>query len=100
VADDERLDASGDHLLDFASLSGRSWSRSEGQGSPEVRIVLNGEERRVEEGLTVVRLLDDADPAYRHGLVEVNGELLPEERYDRLLVEGDRVEVILPAFGG
>jgi len=65
-----------------------------------VRIVLNGEERRVEEGLTVVRLLDDADPAYRHGLVEVNGELLPEERYDRLLVEGDRVEVILPAFGG
>jgi thiamine biosynthesis protein ThiS len=65
-----------------------------------VRIVLNGEERRVEDGLTVVRLLDDADPAYRHGLVEVNGELLPEERYDRLLVEGDRVEVILPAFGG
>ena len=65
-----------------------------------MRIVLNGEERRVEEGLTVARLLDDADPAYHHGLVEVNGELLPEERYDRLLVEGDRVEVILPAFGG
>ena len=65
-----------------------------------MRIVLNGEERRVEDGLTVARLLDDADPAYRHGLVEVNGELLPTERYDRLLVEGDRVEVILPAFGG
>jgi len=65
-----------------------------------MRILLNGEDRQVQGGLTVAQLLDQADPAYHHGLVEVNGELLPRTGYGRLLVEGDRVEVILPAFGG
>jgi sulfur carrier protein len=65
-----------------------------------VRVWLNGEEREVDEGLTVKQLLERADPVYRHGLVELDGELLPASRYDRALVEGDRVEVILPAFGG
>ncbi len=61
---------------------------------------MNGDELQVEEGLTVKQLLDRADPAYHHGLVELNGELLPAPGYERVLVEGDRVEVILPAFGG
>jgi thiamine biosynthesis protein ThiS len=65
-----------------------------------MRVRLNGDELVVEEGLTVRQLLDRADPAYRYGLVELNGELLPAARYGQILVENDRIEVVLPAFGG
>ncbi len=65
-----------------------------------MRVHLNGSQMEIEEGLTVRQLLERADPAYHHGLVELNGAFLPVKGYDRVLVEGDRLEVILPAFGG
>jgi len=33
-------------------------------------------------------------------VVEVNGDYVPRTGYDRVLQDGDRVEIIRPAFGG
>jgi thiamine biosynthesis protein ThiS len=64
-------------------------------------IVVNGERRDVSDGLTVRALLDDERTPASHVLVEVNGVYLPMRRgEDRTIVDGDRVEIILPAVGG
>jgi thiamine biosynthesis protein ThiS len=66
-----------------------------------LRVVVNGFERRVPSGTSVgALLLADGEPR-GHVLVELNGLFLAPAEYDaRLLEEGDRLEVILPAFGG
>lgn len=66
-----------------------------------MRVQVNGEPRELEEGLTVAGLLAlDREPSV-HVLVEVNGALVPSGRHGvHRLAEGDRVEIILPAFGG
>jgi sulfur carrier protein len=66
-----------------------------------VRILLNGEPREVAEGSTLDLVLEQAEEPAEHALVEVNGRYVPGRLLaGRVLVEGDRVEVILPAFGG
>jgi thiamine biosynthesis protein ThiS len=64
-------------------------------------VVVNGERREVRDGLTVRALLDEERMPVSQVLVEVNGEYLPLRRgEDREIVDGDRVEIILPAVGG
>ena len=64
-------------------------------------IILNGEPAQVAEGLTVAGLLEAEGEPAEHVLVEVDGEFVPPGKFaQRVLVEGDQVEVILPAFGG
>ena len=66
-----------------------------------MKIVVDGEPAEVAAGLTVAGLLQAREEPARHVLVEVNGEYVaPGQLEHRILVEGDRVEVILPAFGG
>lgn len=66
-----------------------------------MKIVLDGEPERVADGLTVAGLLSARGEPAKHVLVEVNGELVRQaELQRRVLREGDRVEIILPAFGG
>jgi len=64
-------------------------------------IVVNGERRAVPGGLTVRALLDEERMPSAHVLVEVNGEYVPLRRGEnREIVDGDRIEIILPAVGG
>jgi thiamine biosynthesis protein ThiS len=64
-------------------------------------IVVNGERRDVRDGLTVLALLDEERTPAAHVLVEVNGVYVPLRRgEDRKIVDGDWVEIILPAAGG
>ena len=64
-------------------------------------VVVNGERREVRDGLTVRALLDEERMPASQVLLEVNGEYLPLRRgEDRAIVDGDRVEIILPAVGG
>ncbi|MDI7266416.1 MAG: sulfur carrier protein ThiS [Myxococcota bacterium] len=66
-----------------------------------MRLIVNGFEREVRDGATVADLLDESGEPPRHVIVEVNGIYLPcAEHAARLLGDGDRVEIILPAFGG
>lgn len=66
-----------------------------------MRLWVNGELRELEGALTVAALLEREHEPRVHVLVEVNGVLVPASRHlEHQLVEGDRVEIILPAFGG
>ena len=66
-----------------------------------MHLVVNGLRREVPEGTTLEGLLLLEKEPVRHVVVEVNGEYLPKREYPaRILREGDRIEIILPAFGG
>jgi len=66
-----------------------------------MQITMNGEPREVQDGATVRQILDAEREPAGHVLVEVNGAYVPHPRYDAwVLREGDRLEIILPAFGG
>jgi sulfur carrier protein len=66
-----------------------------------MRLVVNGDIRQVGDGLTVADLLEQEREPIRHVLVEVNGEYVPWRLCAaRVLAEGDRVEIVHPAFGG
>ena len=66
-----------------------------------MRLIINGLERQVHQGLTIAELLTAEQEPRDHVLVEVNGAYVPAGEYeDRVLQADDRVEIILPAFGG
>ena len=66
-----------------------------------MKIEVDGFPREVPDGATVGELLRELDEPTSHVIVEINGSFLPAERYEQTsLEEGDRVEVIYPAFGG
>ncbi len=66
-----------------------------------MQLVLNGMTRKYPDDLTVAALLQIEGEPPSHVVVEVNGEYVPKDRYaTRKLADGDRVETILPAFGG
>lgn len=65
----------------------------------EVRI--NGEERTVDEGLTVSELLRSLDLNPGLVVVERNREILDRDRYDEVEVQaGDRLELVHFVGGG
>lgn len=65
----------------------------------EIRI--NGEERTVEEGLTVAGLLRSLDLNPGLVVVERNREILDRERYEEVEVRaGDRLELVHFVGGG
>ena len=66
-----------------------------------MRIVLNGEERDVADGLTVAALLDTLDVPRRYVAVERNREIVPRARHaETVLSEGDRIEIVTMVGGG
>lgn len=66
-----------------------------------MRIILNGHEREVDEGATLLRLLDDAGYAQRRVAVEVNREIVPRSQHaTRTLTAGDRIEIVHAIGGG
>jgi len=66
-----------------------------------MRIVLNGEEREVADGLTVAGLLDTLDVPRRYVAVERNREIVPRARHaDTVLDDGDRIEIVTMVGGG
>jgi sulfur carrier protein len=66
-----------------------------------MRIFYNGEDRVVDDALTVQQLLEQQGIAGRRVAVEVNGEIVPRSRYaEHRLGEGDRVEVVFAVGGG
>jgi len=55
----------------------------------------------VPDAMTVSALLQREGELINHVLVEVNGEYFPARRCaDKVLAEGDVVEIIRPAVGG
>ncbi|HSE95708.1 MAG TPA: sulfur carrier protein ThiS [Methylomirabilota bacterium] len=66
-----------------------------------MRIVVNGESREVEEGLTLAGLLDALGIRRRFTGVALNREVARRDSYAAtVLREGDRVEIVHPMAGG
>ena len=64
-------------------------------------IVVNGRQRAVAPGETVVQLLDRLGLGGRFALVERNGEPVERERYAEVeLASGDQLVVARPVAGG
>ena len=66
-----------------------------------MHVQVNGESREVPAGTTVADLVTDLASAGRRFAVEVNEELVPRSTHaDRLLADGDRIEVVHAIGGG
>ena len=66
-----------------------------------MRVVINGEEQKLVEGLTLAGLVSQLDLNQRRIAVEVNREIVAREEYEtRVLHEGDEVEVVHFVGGG
>lgn len=67
----------------------------------DIRVVVNGEERRVPPGVTVRGLLERLDLEPSLVVVERNREILERDRYDEVEIEeGDRLELVHFVGGG
>ncbi|HZX90764.1 MAG TPA: sulfur carrier protein ThiS [Rudaea sp.] len=66
-----------------------------------VKIILNGAPREVSANLSVGGLLDAEGYAQRKVAVEVNREIVPKSQHaQRILGEGDRIEIVHAIGGG
>lgn len=66
-----------------------------------MKIIVNGKEMIVEDGITPARLITDLKADTRHAAVELNLAILDRSDYEKIkLKEGDRLEIILPVGGG
>ena len=66
-----------------------------------MEITVNGQPRRVAEGITVAELLKELGLADKHVAVEVNLELVPRQRHaGHRLADGDRLEIVTLVGGG
>lgn len=66
-----------------------------------MNVLLNGEPHEVAEGLSLRALLDASPYAQRRIAVEINREIVPKSQHgERVLREGDRVEIVQAMGGG
>ncbi len=66
-----------------------------------MKIVLNGEQREVEDGVTLAALLVQLQLEPRNVAIEVNMDLVPRTHHaECALSEGDRVEIVTLVGGG
>jgi len=66
-----------------------------------VQIHLNGEPRAVHADTTIVALLDQTGFGQRRVAIEINREIVPRSAHaQRVLREGDRVEIVHALGGG
>lgn len=66
-----------------------------------MNVVVNGDERTLDGGVTVGAVVDALGRGRRGLAVAVNEEIVPASRWDdTALAEGDRLEVLTAAQGG
>ena len=66
-----------------------------------MQITVNGEARRIDEGLTLAGLLEELRLAHSYVAVEVNLELIPRaDHAECRLADGDRLEIVTLVGGG
>lgn len=66
-----------------------------------MNVIVNGDARRLDDGATVARLLDELELTGKHVAVEVNLDLVPHGQHGaHTLSDGDRVEIVTLVGGG
>lgn len=71
------------------------------EGGPDISVVVDGFAERVPAALSLAELILRHQAQHKDLVAEVNGRFVHPRDYETtLLGEGDRVELIHPAFGG
>jgi len=66
-----------------------------------MKILLNGQEKRLEASITIAALLQEMELADKRVAVEVNQEIVPRSRHgEHQLKDNDRVEIVRAIGGG
>ncbi|MDR9435575.1 MAG: sulfur carrier protein ThiS [Thiohalophilus sp.] len=66
-----------------------------------MQIIVNGEDKQIEPGLTAATLVEQMGLGGRRIAMEVNREILPRSRYaEHTFADGDRVEIVHAVGGG
>jgi len=66
-----------------------------------MRIHINGQPRDCSTGTTLLQLLEQTNYGLRRVAVEINLEIIPRSLYaQRILQEGDRIEIVQAVGGG
>lgn len=66
-----------------------------------MQIIVNGEPREVNTGLTAAQLVEDMQISGQRIAMEVNLEIVPRSTYaEHIFKEGDKVEVVHAVGGG
>lgn len=66
-----------------------------------MEIIVNGEQKQIQEGFTVVGLLDLLGVQKERVAVELNLNIVPKGRFgETVLKDGDRVEIVSFVGGG
>jgi len=66
-----------------------------------MKLKINGEEKEIADGLTVIALLEDLKIRPARVVVERNREIVPREDYGTtLLTDGDTLEIVHFVGGG
>lgn len=66
-----------------------------------MKVVVNGEEKDISEGLTVAGLLNKLIIGKERVAVELNFDIVPKGRFgDTILKNGDRIEIVSFVGGG
>jgi sulfur carrier protein len=66
-----------------------------------ISITINGAQRRFEAPLNCADLIARLDLAGRRIALERNGEIVPRSRFpEQVLVDGDRLEIVVAVGGG
>lgn len=64
-------------------------------------VLLNGEERRCQEGSTLIDLVDELGLGKRRIAIEVNREIIPRDEYATYHIQpGDQIEIVHFVGGG
>jgi len=64
-------------------------------------ITINGQKRQCSLTYTLESLLDDLGYTNKKIAVEINGEIVPKSQIGKkLVVDGDRIEIIIAVGGG
>lgn len=66
-----------------------------------IELTINGENKNLEAAISLGELLDGLSVNRRQVAVEINQELVPRETHsDRILADGDQVEIVTLVGGG
>jgi sulfur carrier protein len=66
-----------------------------------MQVTINGEQREIDDGLSVVELLDELQIRPGRVVIELNQEIVSRERYAAtLLKDGDSLEIVHFVGGG
>ena len=66
-----------------------------------IEVSVNGETRRVDNGATVAKLLDEMNLTGKRLAVERNGDIVPKSAHGATaLLAGDKLEIVVAVGGG